>query len=424
MAQEAARREVAASRLAPLSRGNEICDPAGIKCGTRTSPLDRSLYLRQQFRKRYGTEPRIFRAPGRVNLIGEHTDYNDGFVMPVAVDLYVWAAAAGRADARLVIYSTNFEEGIEIRLGEGSARAEGNWGDAVRGIAYFLESQGFPLRGASFLLAGDVPMGAGLGSSAAFEVSVAYALAEVSGLKIERVQLAQICQRAENDFAGARCGIMDQLISCCGSENEALFLDCRSLEYRTLPLIQEAALVVCNTKIKHAHASDEYNARRADCEAAARSLAQKIAGVHALRDVTPADLERCAGLLPVVIYRRCRHVVRENDRVLQAAAALEQGDPARFGQLMYESHRSLRDDFQVSCRELDILVELASQCDGVYGSRMTGGGFGGCTVSLVKREGVENFVSRVSRQYEEKTHSSLDVYVFNASCGVEELDGP
>jgi galactokinase len=216
---------------------------------------------------------------------------------------------------------------------------------------------------------------------------------------------------------------MDQIVSCTAAANTALFLDCRSLDYRTLPLFADVSLVVCNSKIKHAHAVGEYNARRSDCEAGARILAERIPGARALRDVSVSDLERWRSVLPDLIYKRCRHVIAENARVLEAAEALEDRDVSRFGRLMYESHRSLRDDFQVSCAELDLLVDLASRCDGVYGSRMTGGGFGGCTVTLVKKDDKESFVSSVSKGFEDKVHSALDIYVFNAAGGVEEVSG-
>ena len=378
-------------------------------------------YLRQKFQGLFGATPRLFRAPGRVNLIGEHTDYNDGFVMPVAIDLYVWVAIAPRSDSRVVVHALNFNERVEFLPDSLSVHSERNWSDYARGVAYFLKSCGFPLRGANLLLSGEVPMGAGLASSAACEVSIGYALQRLSEIPLDLVSLAKICQRAEHEFALAHCGIMDQLISCCGKANSALFLDCRSLEYRPLPLFADCSLVVCNTKIKHAHAAGEYNARRSDCETGARILAVRMPGVHALRDVSVSDLERFHSALPEVIYKRCRHVVTENGRVLDAAAALEQRDAQRLGGLMDESHRSLRDDFEVSCAELDLLVDLASRCDGVYGSRMTGGGFGGCTVSLVRNDATENFVSRVSNGYEAQTHFAPEIYVFKAVAGVGEV---
>jgi galactokinase len=377
--------------------------------------------LRQQFLSLFGTKPRLFRAPGRVNLIGEHTDYNDGFVMPVAVDSYVWVAIAPRSDSRLVVHSTNFNERIDFLPDALSVHSQHNWGDYARGVAYFLRSCGFPLRGADLLLFGEVPIGAGLASSAACEVSIGYSLQQISEIPLDLVGLAKICQRAEHEFALARCGIMDQIISCGGCTNAALFLDCRSLDYRPLTLFADSVLVVCNTKIKHAHAVGEYNARRSDCETGARILAAKTPGVLALRDVSVSEVERFRTALPEVIYKRCRHVIAENARVLDAAAALEQRDAERFGRLMYESHRSLRDDFEVSCAELDLLVDLASRCDGVYGSRMTGGGFGGCTVSLVKKEAVEDYLSRASKGFKEETHSTLETYVFKAVGGVEEV---
>jgi len=382
---------------------------------------EKASHLRQKFQGLFGATPRLFRAPGRVNLIGEHTDYNDGFVMPVAVDLYVWVAIAPRSDDRLVVHSLNFNERVEFFPDSLSVHSEHNWSDYARGVAYFLKSGGFPLRGASLLLSGDVPMGGGLASSAACEVSIGYALQRVSGIPLDLVSLAKVCQRAEHEFALARCGIMDQLISCCGTANSALFLDCRSLEYRPLPLFADCSLVVCNTKIKHAHAAGEYNARRSDCETGARILAERLPGVRALRDVSVADLERFRSALPEVIYKRCRHVVTENGRVLEAAAALEQRDVQRLGRLMYESNRSLRDDFEVSCAELDLLVDLASRCDGVYGSRMTGGGFGGCTVSLVKKDATEHFLDFVSKGYRTQTHFAPEIYVFKAVAGVREL---
>jgi galactokinase len=377
--------------------------------------------LRRQFESLLGTEPRIFRAPGRVNLIGEHTDYNDGFVMPVAIDRYAWVAIAPRADSRCVIHSLNFNERVEFEPEALGVRSEGNWGDYARGVGYFLASSGVSLSGANLLLHGEVPMGAGLGSSAAYEVSVGYSLEEVSAIPHDPIRLAKACQRAEHEFAGARCGIMDQIVSCSGRANTALFLDCRTLAYRTLPLFPGVSLVVCNSKIKHAHVAGEYNARRADCEAGVRTLAEQNPDLRALRDASLFDLERCRQSLPERIYRRCRHVVSENARVLEAVSALEQRDARRFGQLMYQSHRSLREDFEVSCPELDLLVDLASHCDGVYGSRMTGGGFGGCTVSWVEKDATDEFISRVSKGFAQETGFTPDIYAFNAVNGVEEV---
>ena len=376
--------------------------------------------LREQFQKVYGEEARIFRAPGRVNLIGEHTDYNEGFVMPVAMDLYTWVAAAPRPDPRVHVYSQNVGEHAEMDLQNPNLRLQGHWSAYVLGVAASLRMSGAEIGGANLLVEGKVPMGAGLSSSASVEVAAGYALLESSGLSRSPVELAKICQRAENEFAGARCGIMDQMIACCGRANYALILDCRTLGFRLLPLFPDAQFVVCNSMVKHDHAAGEYNARRADCETATRILAQQLPGVRALRDVSLADLERFAKLLPAVVYRRSRHVISENARVLDARAALERGDPESFGRLMRASHRSLQEDYEVSSAELDLLVEIAGGIAGVHGSRMTGGGFGGCTISLVRSEVVGEFQSAVARGYKQATGRQPDIYIVRASDGVRE----
>jgi galactokinase len=376
--------------------------------------------LREQFQRLYGQEARIFRAPGRVNLIGEHTDYNEGFVMPVAMDLYTWVAAAARQDMRVQVYSQNLRERAEMDLQHLNLQVQRHWSAYVLGVAASLRISGAEIGGANLLVEGKVPMGAGLSSSASVEVAAGYALLESSGLSRSPVELAKICQRAENEFAGARCGIMDQMIACCGRANYALMLDCRTLGFRLLPLFADAQFVVCNSMVKHDHAAGEYNARRADCETATRILAEQIAGVRALRDVSLADLERHAHLLPEVVYRRSRHVISENARVLAAREALERGDPESFGRLMRESHRSLKEDYEVSSAELDVLVEITGEIAGVYGSRMTGGGFGGCTISLVRSGAVEEFQSAVARGYERATGRKPDIYIVRASDGVRE----
>jgi galactokinase len=377
--------------------------------------------LQQRFRALYGDEARIYRAPGRVNLIGEHTDYNDGFVMPAAIDFSTWVAIAPRNDRRLAIYSQNFSESIEFDLDEADPHALGHWSDYVRGVAVMLERSGYRLQGAAMLINGEVPIGSGLSSSAAIEVASGLALVGNSHLTVDRLALAKLCQRAENEFVGMRCGIMDQFISCFGHAGQALMLDCRSLEYRLLPLPPDLRLVICNTMVKHELAAGQYNARRAECEAGVRHLASALPNVRALRDVTMADLQQYGSDLPEVIYKRCRHVISENARVIEAAAALDRRDLVAFGQLMAESHRSLRDDYEVSCAELDIMVELAGQVEGVYGARMTGGGFGGCTVNLVKDDSVADFQPSVALGYQQATGITPDIYVCVAAEGAEEI---
>lgn len=378
--------------------------------------------LKEAFAGLYGADgARVFRAPGRVNLIGEHTDYNLGFVMPAAIDFYTWVAIARRDDRRLVMRSENFQETVEYDLDERVLEPRGHWSDYPRGVAVMLEREGHRLQGANLLLRGEVPIGAGLSSSAAIEVATGYALINNAGARLDRMGLARLCQRAENEFVGMRCGLMDQFISCFGEEGRALMLDCRSLDYYRLPLPQDVKLVIANTMVKHELASSEYNQRRAECEEGVRLLSRSLPHVHSLRDVSPDELEKQREELPPVVYKRCRHVVGEDERVVEARGALEDGDLAAFGQLMAASHRSLRDDYEVSCPELDLMVEAANRVEGTYGSRMTGGGFGGCTINLVRHDRVRRFQDEVAARYEKVTGLRPEIYVCSAAQGAEEV---
>jgi galactokinase len=388
--------------------------------GYHSSSMNPVRGLQEKFRELYGVAARVYRAPGRVNLIGEHTDYNDGFVMPAAIGFYTWVAIAPRRDRRLLMHSENFGERREFDLDDPLPAALGHWSDYVRGVAVTLEKTGHRLDGANLLIQGEVPMGAGLSSSAAIEVAVGQALLDNSKISIDRSSLAQQCQRAENEFVGTRCGIMDQFVSCCGQAGHALMLDCRSLSYRLLPLGGSVQLVICNTLVKHDLASSAYNLRRAECEEAVKSLRRSLREIRALRDVSLEELESCASELAATIYRRAKHVVSENRRVQVAARALELGDLTGFGQLMQESHRSLREDFEVSCEELDRMVEIAFGVEGVYGARMTGGGFGGCTINLVRSDCVEEFRSKMSLCYKQATGLVPEIYTCEAAQGVGE----
>jgi len=364
---------------------------------------------------------RIFRAPGRLNLIGEHTDYNDGFVMPVAVGFGTTVTVTPRPDRVVSVFSHNFSERVEFNLDDRSPKAGHHWSDYVRGVAVMLELAGHHLNGATLTISGDVPIGAGLSSSAAIEVATALALLENSGIRLDRAEMAGICQRAENEFVGMRCGIMDQFTSCFGQEGKALLLDCRSLEYKLLSLPEGVRLIICNTMVRHELATGEYNKRRAECEAGVCHFNQSRPNVRALRDVTEDELERSRLDLSEVIFRRCRHVVTENSRVLNAAVALQEGALETFGQVMNDSHRSLRDDYEVSCKELDLMVELARRVEGVYGARMTGGGFGGCTVNLVNAENVDQFKRLVAQGYQAETGLAPEIYVCSAAAGAGEV---
>jgi galactokinase len=349
-----------------------------------------------------------------VNLIGEHTDYSDGFVMPVAIEFVTCVAAAPRDDQKLVVHSENYGTTEEIVVATVQRRK--HWSDYIAGVAVELRRMGLQTPGANLLISGEVPLGAGLSSSAALEVATALALLGVAGKQAGRGEIALICQRAENNFVGARCGIMDQFIACNGHAGHALMLDCRSLESQLLPMPPGVSIVICNTMVRHAIAGGEYNKRRQQCESAAQKL-----GVTALRDMSMADFVRREQDLPEPERKRARHVIGENARVAEFARALQEGDRPYMGRLMAESHRSLREDFEVSCRELDLMVEAANQVEGAIGARMTGGGFGGCTVNLVGEDAVAAFREHVALEYERQTGKWPPIYVTRAAEGAGEI---
>jgi galactokinase len=371
----------------------------------------------ERFHSRFGKNGRVFRAPGRVNIIGEHTDYNQGFVLPAAIDFFCWVAVSSRDDEKIVVYSENFDQLIEV-----GARAIGSWprdGWAAYplGVGWALEQAGFHMRGCNLYITGDVPLGSGLSSSAAIEVATALALLDLCEATLHPTKVALLCQHAENDFVGARCGIMDQFIASNGRASHCVLLDCRSLEGRAIPLPPDVVLVVCNSMVKHELASTEYNKRREECEEAVRLLKTALPTIHALRDVSIEQLDTYKKLLPELIYQRARHVVTEDQRTLLTARAFEQGDLSRVTEWMAESHKSLRDDYEVSCRELDILVEIADTQKGVLGARMTGGGFGGCTINLVKQEFVSSFIRSVEEEYFRRTALRSQILSMRAATG-------
>lgn len=373
-------------------------------------------WVAAQFEKSYGRPPAIVvAAPGRVNLIGEHTDYNEGYVLPAAVDRYILVAALPRKDRKVSLRALNLGEEDAFSLDE-IDRGEKGWSNYGRGVAWEMERAGHRLQGMEAVTWGDLPMKAGLGSSAALEVAIAYSFQLLSNLEIELLQLAFLCQGAENGFVGVQCGLMDQMTSALGEKDHALLIDCRSLDRQLIPVPPGVDIVVSDTGKQRGLVDSQYNLRRQECWEGARLL-----GVPSLRSVSPKELAKRRGDLPPTIYRRVRHVVTENQRTLEATEALKGGDLEAFGRLMYDSHHSLRHDFEVSCPELDILVEAARKVSGVYGSRLTGAGFGGCTVSLVTREAVPEFQARVAKEYEKATARKPAIYVCRPAQGVREV---
>ncbi len=377
------------------------------------------------FRELFGAEPRIFRAPGRVNLIGEHTDYNEGFVLPMAIHRGTTVAAARRGDRTVRVHSINLRETAEFDLDKPGTTRRGIWLDYVEGMAQALLGAGAALSGADLVLSSDVSIGGGLSSSAALEISVGAALLAVSGTKLDKVQLALAGQKAEHTYVGAKTGIMDQFIAALGKADHALLIDCRTLEAALIPLnLAGTAVVVCDSRVRHSLASTEYNTRRGECEQGVELLRRALPGIRSLRDVTAEQFRRCEENLPEPVRRRCRHVVTENERTLAAAKALKSGNPVEMGHLMSDSHRSLRDDYQVSCIELDRLVESALAVPGVYGARMTGGGFGGCTVNLVPRAALQRFQETVAQDYLTATGLAPAIFPAEASDGASEITPP
>jgi len=353
----------------------------------------------------------LFHAPGRVNLIGEHTDYNDGFVMPAAIRFEVRVACAGSSSGQLAVRSLQDVTASTFPVSDPAPLPHGDWTDYVRGVQIQLASAGYAIAGADLLVDGRVPMNAGLSSSAALEVATALALLAVAGKTLPPSTIAKLCQRAENEFVGARCGIMDQFASANGRARHAILLDCRSLESKYVPLPESTAVVICNTMVKHSIAGNEYSQRRAECEECVRYFSRFRPDITALRDISEEDLYQQGAGLSDVLLRRCRHVIRENARVLAAADALKARELRVVGQLMYESHASLRDDYEVSCPELDLMVDLAKPIPGTYGSRMTGGGFGGCTVSLVDKDAAAKFAAKMATGYEQAMGIRPEIYI-------------
>ncbi|MCH7810995.1 MAG: galactokinase, partial [Chloroflexi bacterium] len=370
--------------------------------------------LARAFAAQHGREPRfIAEAPGRVNLIGEHTDYNDGFVLPIAIDRTIAVAAAARKDNRVLAHSVDHDQRDDFSLDNARRHPMGGWRNYVRGVLWALLDSQRPLSGVDLSISGDVPQGAGLSSSAALELALAGAICAASGVTLPPRDLALLCQRAEQMYAGVQCGIMDQFAAALGREGRALFIDCRSLETEDVPLPDGIAIVVIDSKVPRDLAGTPYNRRGEECAEAARAL-----GLASLRSATETQIES----LPDDLRRRARHVVTENARVLDATAALRDGDRETLGRLFAESHASLRDGFEASTPEIDLLVELANATPGAIGARLTGGGFGGCTVNLVEAAQAQRFGEAVVSQYRQRTGLDGEAHVCRTANGMQVRD--
>jgi galactokinase len=381
------------------------------------------------FEERFGRQPDyIVRAPGRVNLIGEHTDYNQGFVFPTAIDREVIIAASKSEGSEVCVRSMDYGEEDQFELADIGKRNDRPWANYLRGVLSTLQKRGALLAGFDAVLTGNVPQGAGLSSSAAYEVAVATLCNKMNDLMLSPKDIALIAQRAENEFVGVQCGIMDQFISALAEEDSALLIDCRSLIARAVPLrltAHDCSIVIINTGVQRGLVDSKYNERRAECARGVEKLSQLCGRtINSLRDIDLEEFEKLGGSLDKTVANRCRHVISENQRVLDAVCCLEDGDLNGFGQLMNASHASLRDHFQVSCPELDILVELSQSHADVIGARMTGGGFGGCAVALIRNSFLAEYNAKVAPEYQRRTGKVPTVYICRSTAGASSALAP
>ena len=376
--------------------------------------------LRSMHLARFLAEPAVFVAPGRVNLIGEHTDYAEGFVMPVAINFATLAGISPRTDGKIVLYSENYGEEKTFDAAAKPVAAK-HWSDYPMGVVAILAGEGHTIPAFSLTLWGDVPLGSGLSSSAALEVVTALALLSLIGASYPGPVLARLCQRVENEFVGANCGIMDQFISANGKQDHALLLDCRDLSYRLAPIPANVALVIANTMVKHSIAGGDYPTRRRESEAACAIIASHRPGVPFLRDATLDDLAKWGSEMEPKSLLRARHVISENLRTVAASEALLHGDMKELGRLMAEAHQSYSKDFEGSCPEADAMVALAQDLPGLIGARLTGGGFGGCTINLVEQSHAPAFADALGKRYAAQTGIVPEIHICHASDGAHRL---
>ena len=381
----------------------------------------KKLEIEAAFQKKFGTTCLIVRSPGRVNLIGEHTDYNNGFVLPAAIDKAAYVAIAKRTDNKVVMYATAFNQDFEISLKEIKITTLG-WPNYILGVIDQIQKTGVELGGCNLLIDGDIPIGAGLSSSAALECATLFAFNELFGLQFTRIQMAFMAQKAEHDFAGVHCGLMDMFASLFGKKDHVIKLDCRSLEYEYVPLdIKGYKILLLNTNVKHALSSSEYNTRRIQCEQSITWIQQQEPTVNSLRDATIEMLEKYVLPKDILIYNRCKYVVEENIRLISACADLENGNIEALGKKMFATHEGLKSLYEVSCPELDFLVDQVKGHPAVLGARMMGGGFGGCTINIVKEEAIESLVTMLEPLYEKHTQKQLSHYIASIEAGTSML---
>ncbi len=379
-------------------------------------------HIRTLHKNRTGNEPALFLAPGRVNIIGEHTDYAEGFVLPAAIEFATYTAISPRADGKITIYSENFNEEKVFDAATLPSKGSGHWSDYPLGVVAIFAGEGHTIPGFALTIAGDVPLGSGLSSSASVEIATALALSSLLGIDYTRPKLARLCQRAENEFVGANCGIMDQFISANAEANHALLLDCRDLSFRYAPIPDGVALIIANTMVRHSVAGGEYTSRRAEVEEACAVIARHRSGVRFLRDATLDDLAQWGSEMSPNALKRGRHVIGENLRTVAAADALTNGNLAELGRLMAEAHKSYSEDFEASCTEADTMVALANKIPGLIGARLTGGGFGGCTVNLVEEAQAENFAAQLKEHYKNTTGITPEIHRTKAAGGAHRID--
>ncbi|ACT94034.1 galactokinase [Dyadobacter fermentans] len=390
-----------------------------------TTETDIAEGIQDKYFLKFGTATRetvrVFRSPGRINLIGEHTDYNNGFVLPASVDKAVYFVIAPREDDQVILYAADLDQTYAFSLDDLS-KPEKSWPHYQIGIVEQIQKKGLKIGGFQAAFGGNVPVGAGLSSSAALECCLLFALNEIYGLNLDRFSIVKMSQKSENEYVGVQCGIMDQFASAFGKEESVIRLDCRSLEYEYFPFpMDDYLIVLCDTMVKHSLASSEYNTRRQECEKGTAILQQYDANVLSLRDATPALVEEHQDEMGDVVYRRCKFITEEIQRVQDACDLLVQGNLPDFGKKMYDTHFGLQDEYEVSCPELDFLVAQTLDDDSVLGARMMGGGFGGCTINLVKKEGVDAFEAKMKQAYLEKYQIDLPCYRVKITDGTEEV---